>query len=101
MRRKIRLLAITISIPVLCACSTLPPADRLDIPKPPMTPPDTYLVLCADSLSTLPENRSVSQSEAWQTMVDWAADYHACKTKHAYLAGWVSGQLKQNTILAK
>jgi hypothetical protein len=26
-------------------------------------------------------------------VVSWAADYHACKTKHAYLSGWVAGKV--------
>lgn len=51
------------------------------------------MVLCPDSLQTLPTTRMVGQSEGWQTMISWAEDYHACKTKHAYLSRWIAGQV--------
>jgi erythromycin esterase-like protein len=41
----------------------------------------------------LPEARKVNQTEAWQIIISWAQDYHICKTKHAYLSGWVAGQV--------
>ncbi len=94
MYRKIRMLVIMICLPVLSAVSTLPRAAVLDIPTVPSMPPDSALALCPEQLQTLPTHRPVEQSEAWQTAISWAEDYHACKTKHAYLAGWVEGQRK-------
>jgi len=95
MRRKTLILATMICLPALSACSTLPRAAALDIPEAPQIPPDSALELCPSHLQTLPIDRPVEQSEGWQVVIGWAEDYHTCKTRHAYLAGWIAGQISK------